>query len=201
MDLGLAGQAVGMFAVTNIDDILILALFFGQAAGAGRLGVLRVVLGQYLGFLAILVASIAGAFGAGLLPDQAIPYLGLVPLFLGLRAAWRVWRGRRDGEDGTAEPAAAGGPGILQVAAVTLANGGDNIGVYVPVFAVAGAGGMVVYVSVFLIGVAVWCAAGRFFATRPVIAEVLSRWGHILLPIVLIGIGLLILVEGGAFGL
>ena len=30
---GLAGQAVGMFAVTNIDDLLVLTLFFGQAAG------------------------------------------------------------------------------------------------------------------------------------------------------------------------
>ncbi|WP_435279911.1 hypothetical protein [Streptomyces sp. 1222.5] len=46
-----------------------------------------------------------------------------------------------------------------------------------------------------------WIAAGRYFATRPVIARALSRWGHILLPVVLIGIGLLILVEGGAFGL
>ncbi|HEX5876841.1 MAG TPA: cadmium resistance transporter [Actinomycetota bacterium] len=203
MDLRLLGQAVGMFAVTNIDDILILALFFGQAAsaGAGRAGAIRVVLGQYLGFIAILVAAIVGALGAGLLPESVIPYLGLLPLLLGLRAAWRAWRDRRNGDDDTDEPAAAGGPGILQVAAVTLANGGDNIGVYVPVFAVAGTSGMVVYVSVFLIGVGLWCAAGRYFATRPVIAKALSRWGHILLPVVLIGIGLLILIDGGAFGL
>ncbi len=200
MDLGLLGQAVGMFAVTNIDDILILALFFGQAAGAGRTGAIRVVLGQYLGFLAILVASIVGALGAGLLPERAVPYLGLLPLLLGLRAAWAAWRGRRDGADDTEEPLATGGPGILQVAAVTLANGGDNIGVYVPVFTVAGIGGMAGYVSVFLIGVAVWCAAGRFLATRPLVAKALSRWGHVLLPVVLIGIGLLILIEGGAFG-
>jgi cadmium resistance protein CadD (predicted permease) len=47
----------------------------------------------------------------------------------------------------------------------------------------------------------VWCAAGLLFATRPVIAQGLSRWGHILMPVVLIGIGLTILIEGGAFGL
>jgi len=29
---------------------------------------------------------------------------------------------------------------------------------------------------------------------------VLSRWGHILLPVALIGIGLIILVDGGGFG-
>jgi cadmium resistance protein CadD (predicted permease) len=89
---------------------------------------------------------------------------------------------------------------VLSVAAVTFANGGDNIGVYVPVFATAGTGGLVVFAVVFLTLVALWCVAGRFFASRPVVARALSRWGHILLPVVLIGIGLLILIEGGAFG-
>ena len=59
---------------------------------------------------------------------------------------------------------------------------------------------MIVYATVFLILVGAWCAAGWFFATRPVIAKALSRWGHILLPLVLITVGLLILVRGGAFG-
>jgi cadmium resistance protein CadD (predicted permease) len=49
--------------------------------------------------------------------------------------------------------------------------------------------------------VGVWCAAGRYFATRPVVARALARWGHVLLPLVLIGIGLAILIEGNAFGL
>jgi len=194
-----------MFAVTNIDDILILALFFGQSAGH-RGAAARVVLGQYLGFAAILVASVIGALGAGLLPLSAIPYLGLLPLVLGIRAAWRAWRERHGaGTDDPADqgPAATrgGGPAALTVAAVTLANGGDNIGVYVPVLATAGLDGLVVYGVVFLVLVAVWCAVGRFLATRPPIARALSRWGHLLLPVVLSGIGLLILVEGHAFGL
>ena len=53
----------------------------------------------------------------------------------------------------------------------------------------------------FLTLVAVLCAAGKFLATRAPIARVLARWGHILLPIVLIVLGIVILVEGGAFGL
>ncbi|MEU1164228.1 cadmium resistance transporter [Streptomyces sp. NPDC005921] len=198
MTLGIIGQAAGLFAVTNIDDILILSLFFAQ--GAGHHGsARRIVLGQYLGFAAILAVAVAAAFGATFLPEAAIPYLGLLPLALGLKAAWQAWK-HRDGEDDEQEEK-AGGPGTLEVAAVTFANGGDNIGVYVPVFATAGVGGMGVYAVVFLILVAVWCFAGRYFATRPVIAKALSRWGHILLPLVLIAIGLLILIEGGAFGL
>lgn len=194
MDLGLIGQAVGMFAVTNVDDIVILAVFFGPAAG--RRGAVRVVVGQYLGFAAILAASIVGALGAGLLPAAVIPYLGLVPLALGLRAAWRAWRERDAATNDKPEAAAGNGPAALAVAAVTFANGGDNVGVYVPVFATAGTGGLIVFAVVFLALVALWCLLGRFFASRPVIARALARWGHILLPVVLIGIGLLILIEG-----
>ncbi|GAA4834845.1 hypothetical protein GCM10023235_06880 [Kitasatospora terrestris] len=69
--------------------------------------------------------------------------------------------------------------------AVTFADGGDDTGVHVPVFATAGIGGiggMGVYAAVFLVRVAVWCFTGKSFATRPVIAEALARWGHVPLP-------------------
>ena len=158
MSFGLIGQAVALFAVTNIDDIIVLTVFFGQAASA-RAGAFRVVLGQFLGLAGILAVAVGGALGAGLLPAPAIPYLGLLPLLLGLRAAWNVWRGaHRTSPDspGASEQAATTQPrtGALSVAAVTFANGGDNIGVYVPVFATSGPGGFTTYIVVFLILVA-----------------------------------------------
>lgn len=187
MQLGVVGQAAGMFAVTNIDDILILALFFGRARD--RSAAVRVVVGQYLGFGAILALAVIGALGASLLPESVRPYLGLVPLALGLRAGWRAWR-ERHGDGVEAEPVA--GPGVLAVAGVTLAGGGDNLGVYIPVFTTSG--NLLVYIVVFLVLVGVWCVAGRYLATRPAVARVLSRWGHVVLPVVLVGIGLAILI-------
>ena len=196
--LATAVQAVGMFVVTNIDDMVVLALFFGRARG-NRSATVRVVVGQYLGFVAILAASVIGALGAQLLPESAIAYLGLLPLLLGLRAAWSAFRQHCDGNDDAANDYV--GIGVMTVATVTFADGGDNISVYVPVFAIAGISGMVAYVVVFLIGVAVWCALAWFVATRPGVANVLSRWNHVIMPVVLIAIGPVILVEGGAFGL
>ena len=199
MDAGLIGRATGMFAVTNVDDLLLLAVYFGRAAGDRRAEA-RIVLGQYLGFGVILAAAVAGALTAALLPRQALPYLGLVPLALGLRLAWTTWRAR-SGPDDAGGPGGGARIGAGGIAAVTCANGSDNIGVYVPVFAASGPGALTVYAAVFLILVAVWCALGRWFATRPVVARALSRGGHVLLPAVLVAIGVLILVEGGAFGL
>jgi cadmium resistance protein CadD (predicted permease) len=200
VDSGVIGRAVGLFAATNIDDMVVLALFFAHGAGH-RGSTVRIALGQYLGFVGILAVAVAGAFGATLLPESAIPYLGLLPLALGLRAAWRVWHDRGTRDDDNGDLKTVGGPKVTEVAAVTFANGGDNIGAYVPVFATAGVERMTAYVVVFLILVAGWVFVARFFATRPLTAKALARWGHLLLPVVLIGIGLIILTEGGAFGL
>ncbi|MCG7248065.1 cadmium resistance transporter [Corynebacterium simulans] len=192
-------QAIGLFAATNIDDIIVLSLFF--ARGAGRRGTTaRILAGQYLGFAGILVAAILVTTGAGaFLPPAAIPYFGLIPLGLGLWAAWEAWRG--DGDDDDEAKVAGKKVGVGAVAGVTFANGGDNIGVYTPVFLSVEPLAVVAYCVIFLALVAVLVALARFVATRPPIAEVLERFEHILFPIVLIGLGIVILVSGGAFGL
>jgi cadmium resistance protein CadD (predicted permease) len=193
-------QAVGLFVATNIDDIIVLSLFY--ARGADQPGTTaRILAGQYLGFGAILAAAVLVALGArSFLPEDAIPYFGLIPLALGLLAAWRAWRSDDDDDDDE-EKVRGKTLGVLTIAAVTFANGGDNIGVYVPVFATVGPAGIVAYCVVFLALVAVLVLAARFVATRKPIAEFLERWEHVLFPLVLIGLGVVILVEGGAFGL
>ncbi|WP_460691985.1 cadmium resistance transporter, partial [Neomicrococcus lactis] len=60
---------------------------------------------------------------------------------------------------------------------------------------------VVAYCIAFLALVAVLVVLAKFLATRRPIAEVLERWEDILFPLVLIGLGVFILVEGGAFGL
>ena len=189
--------AIGLFIVTNIDDIIVLALFF--ARGAGQPGTTaRIAVGQYLGFAGILGAAVLVTVGTdAFLPPAVIPYFGLIPLALGLWAALEAWRGDDDDDAKVAGKNVA----VWTVAGVTFANGGDNIGVYVPVFLSVGPAAVVAYCIVFLGLVAVLVMLAKFVATRPPIAEVLERWEHILFPIVLIGLGIAILVGGGAFGL
>ena len=189
-------QAVGLFVATNIDDVIVLSLFF--ARGAGRAGTTRrIILGQYLGFLGILAAALLATWGASVaLPESAIPYFGLIPLLLGLRAAWEAWQGEDDDELDDRKKVAP-----LTVAAVTFANGGDNIGVYVPVFLSVSPASILTYCAVFLLFVAVLVAIAKFVATRPGIDEALEKSKHILFPLVMIILGVVILVQGGAFGL
>jgi cadmium resistance protein CadD (predicted permease) len=203
--LGTVAEAIGTFVVTNIDDLVLLALFFGLAAGH-RGATIRIVTGQYLGFVALLAVSVVTALvGETLLPHKMLAYFGFVPIIFGLYAGFRAWRERRTPADskvvravGTEEDR---GPSIADVAVVTFTNGGDNLGVYVPIFAVETVAGISVFVVVFLVGIAVCCLVARRLATYPLIARSLARWNHIVLPVVLISIGVWILVEGGAFGL
>lgn len=193
-------QAIGLFIATNLDDVVILSLFF--ARGQGQPGTTRrILVGQYLGFLGILGAAAAAAFGAQiLLPEAILPYFGLIPLGLGLWAAWQAWRNR--GEDDDDEAQLEGKRvSIWAVAAVTFANGGDNLGVYVPVFVSVSWGAVLAYCIVFLVLVAVLVFLAKWISSRKAIAEALERWEDILFPAVLIGLGIVILVSGGAFGL
>ena len=194
-------QAIGLFVATNIDDIIVLSLFY--ARGASQRGTTRkILLGQYLGFGGILLAAVVISLGArSFLPEDALPYFGLIPLALGLYAAWRAWRNRGDDDDDDEAKVADKQVGVLTVAAVTFANGGDNIGVYVPVFATASTTAIIAYCLVFLALVGLLVLAAKYVATRRPIAEILERWEHILFPLVLIGLGIVILLEGGAFGL
>ncbi|WP_461021684.1 cadmium resistance transporter [Thalassiella azotivora] len=191
------GQAVGLFLVTNIDDIIVLSLFFARGAGV-RGTTAKITAGQYLGFGAILTVSVVVSLGAAtFLPEAAVAYFGVIPLVLGLFAAWKAWHGDDDDDAKLAGKQV----GAWTVAGVTFANGGDNIGVYVPVFVTVGNAAIVAYSIVFLVLIAALVLLARFVATRQPIAQVLERWEHILFPLVLIGLGVIILVEGGAFGL
>src|SRR5262245_47281352 len=102
MNLRVVAAAAGLFAITNIDDIVILALFFGR--GGGKRGTARrVIAGQYLAFTVILAIAIGIAYGASFLPRQAIAYLGLLPIGIGLWEAWKLRKHRADHGDRTAD--------------------------------------------------------------------------------------------------
>lgn len=189
-------QALGLFTVTNIDNIIILSLFFGRdRSQSGTTS--RIMIGQYLGFLGTLGVAILAAVSAQLLPsERLLPYFGLVPLGLGLWAAWQTWRDR----DKTDAETRSNGKrvSVWTVAAVTFANGGDNISVFAPVFMTVSWNIILIYCVVFLLLTPVMVLVARWITSRKPIAKVLDRWDNILYPTVLIAIGLFILLGGGA---
>jgi len=183
--------AVAMFAGTNIDDIVVLTVLFVASASQGRPRVWQIVAGQYLGLITLVATSVVAALGLVIVPQEWVGLLGVLPLSLGF---WTLIRWlRSDHED---EPPVAA-TGMAGVAAITIANGADNIAVYTPVFRTLGPPQTAVTIAVFLICVGIWCYAGRLLGTRRKVVDTLERVEHWLVPAVFIGLGLFILLESG----
>lgn len=190
MSAALIASAFVTFAATNIDDLVILTLLFGAGNPAPR-----VFLGQYLGFGAIVALSALTGIGVQTLPHEWVGLLGLTPLFLGIRGLVRLWRNQEDDD----EP--KGLQSWWSIAAVTLANGGDNIGVYAPMFSRLPAVQIAITVTVYLVLVAAWCLLARAFVRQPHIARVFERWGARVAPFVFLALGVEILLSANSLSL
>lgn len=186
--------AVGLFAATNIDDIVVLTVLF-LASTRGALPGWKVVAGQYLGFITLVALSVIAAAGLTLVPDQWVGFLGLVPLGIGVYGLIRTLR-RRGGDDDDDAPTIRAG-GLLGVAGITIANGADNISLYTPVFRTSPIPDTVITIIVFLVLVAVWCLVARLVGTNKTVTEALEKIEHWLVPAVFIGLGLYILLGSG----
>jgi cadmium resistance protein CadD (predicted permease) len=187
---------VVVFASTNVDDIFLLSAFFVDP----HLAVRNVVLGQFLGIGTLVIVSACAALAALAVPPGWTALLGIFPLAIGL-AKLRQLRTDQEGveTDGSSDDREhrleeRTHSQILAVAGVTIANGGDNLGVYIPLFA-NGPKWIAVYAALFALMTAIWCAVGYTLVNNPVAGQHARRYGHVVLPFVLVGLGLYILSD------
>ncbi|MEV4466732.1 cadmium resistance transporter [Micromonospora echinofusca] len=185
--LGTAAGAAVVFAATDVDDIVVLTLLFVAARTTGRPRPWQIVAGQYLGIGALALASAVVAAGLLVVPDPWTGLLGLLPVALGVRALLD-----RDADE---TPAVVGS--TIGVAGVTIANGADNIAVYVPVFRALGPADSAVFLLVFVVLIALWCAAGAWLGNHPRVTRLVGQAGHWLVPAIFIAIGVVILATSG----
>ena len=203
--LSTLAQALVLFVVTNVDHLVLLTLWFVH--GHNRPGTTaRICAGQYLGFGVILGAALVLNLISGfVIPEAQLRLLGLIPLALGLKAAVGEIRERlearkhaEDGENSEGEADEASklsekNVSVGAVALLTIANGGDEIGVYLPVFALSTWWQVCLFCATFLVLAGALLALARFITGRLGLAEILERFEAIVFPSVLILLGILIL--------
>jgi cadmium resistance protein CadD (predicted permease) len=183
------------FISTNIDDVFLLMLFFGNKHFKER----EIVIGQYLGIASLIAVSFGLSF-VGLVIDKAyIGLLGFLPIYFGVRGLLQL-NAKQEGEEKIVKPL-NNRSNIFTVAGTTIANGGDNIGIYAPLFAVLDRPQQLSMISIFFVMTAIWCLLAKYFTKHPLIAKAIDKYGHVLTPFVLIFLGIYILYESGTLGL
>jgi cadmium resistance protein CadD (predicted permease) len=185
------------FASTNIDDIFILTLFYGNNKFKGG----EILAGQLLGIISLIAISLIGSL-AGLFIDPAyIGLLGLIPIYLGARGILGLIKTKTESEQPVNHTNDRRKNQVLTVAGVTIANGGDNIGIYTPLFAALTWTDKITMVTIFLIMTFLWCLTAKYLTKHPFVARAVDKYGHLVTPFVLVLLGLYILYESGSLSL
>lgn len=207
------GKACATFAVTNIDDIFVLVTFFAEASTGKGLTPLQITTGQYVGFTVIIVISMIG-YGASLLfSPEPIGFLGLLPLLMGTWWMFGLVFPTKESEppDEVSDPAADTNtikePNIVwrwvknmtKVGSVTVMNGADNIGTYVPLFSQAKGAEIAVYVVVYYILLGVWCLAAFLVMKQKHILHLAQKYAHVVVPFLYLGLGIFIIIESECY--
>lgn len=188
-----------VFVATNVDDIVLLSVLFADE----RLRARDIVIGQLVGMMALVGVSSMCALTALIVPKGWIALLGLLPLAIGLwhlPSLWRPAHGDDErGDDDERERSAQRrtGSAVLAIALVTVANGGDNLAVYIPLFAQQPRA-IPLHTFVFAVLTIVFCALGHWIVNNPIFGGRVRRWGRVALPLVLIALGLYILDDARA---
>jgi cadmium resistance protein CadD (predicted permease) len=185
----LALLSTGAFISTNIDDLFLLVGFFSDRSFSR----FSIFTGQILGIASLVAISLATAFAALAISPAHVGLLGVAPLIIGIGKLLRLGKIQDEGQ-----PTAVG---VVQVAAITIVNGGDNIAAYTPIFANQTPQEIVATVAIFAALTLLWCFAALGLVSHTVLGKPLRRYGHVILPFILIGLGLLILYRSGAFRL
>lgn len=97
--------------------------------------------------------------------------------------------------------AAACGAHSLKVAAVAVANGGDNVAIYVPLLATYSAGEVLVTLAVFHVLLVIWIFLADVFVSFRLVASTIERYGQFVVPIALVLLGIHILLSNNVLGI
>jgi cadmium resistance protein CadD (predicted permease) len=191
--LGLVAIGVAAFVATNIDDIFVLMMFFSSLTFPVR----QVVLGQYIGIGLLIAISALGSLVALVVPTYIIGLMGVIPIAIGIKNLVEIKKKDKSlSRQIVRDKKARSSLSFLAVAAVTFSNGGDNIGVYVPLFSKYNIVSQIATLTaVFIVMTAVWCITSYYFVNHPLVASRIRHIGNIILPFVLIGLGIYILTE------
>lgn len=190
-------SAIGVYISTSIDYLIILIILFAQLSQNKQKW--HIYAGQYLGTSLLVGASLVAAYVVNFVPEEwMVGLLGLIPIYLGIRFAI-LGEDAEEEEEEIIERLEQSKANQLfwTVTLLTIASGGDNLGIYIPYFASLDWSQTLVALLVFVIGIIIFCEISRVLSSIPLIFETIEKYERIIVPLVFILLGLYIMYENG----
>lgn len=190
----LLGLGISAFVASNIDDTFILILLFS----ALNFQIRHIIVGQFAGIGVLIMISALGALIALVVPTYFMALMGLFPIAIGILRL--IEYGEKNHIPSEIKSASEFKRGRIipyfAVSGITISNGGDDLGVFTPLFGkYHTVGDVVVLISIFMGMTLIWCIVTLYLTNHPLIAGRIKHYGYILTPFVLIGIGVYILAD------
>ena len=184
---------ISAFVSTNIDDIFLLLIFFSNSL---KFSSYQIVIGQYIGIGLLIGISLMASFISFVIPSFVIGFMGIIPIIIGIKKLIEYHSNKKTEQPNTISTNhSRQSLSFLSVAAVTFSNGGDNIGIYTPLFASNNTfSQVIILIVIFMVMTAVWCSIGYYLVNHSFLANKIRRIGHLVLPFVLIGLGIYIMI-------
>lgn len=190
-------SAIGVYISTSIDYLIVLIILFAQLSQNKQKW--HIYAGQYLGTGLLVGVSLVAAYVVNFVPEAwMVGLLGLIPIYLGIRFAI-VGEGEEEEEEEIIERLEQSKANQLfwTVTLLTIASGGDNLGIYIPYFASLDWAQTLVALLMFAIGIIIFCELSRVLSSIPLISETIEKYRRIIVPLVFIPLGLYIMYESG----
>ena len=190
-------SAIGVYISTSIDYLIVLIILFAQLSQNKQKW--HIYAGQYLGTGLLVGASLVAAYVVNFVPEEwMVGLLGLIPIYLGIRFAI-VGEDAEEEEEEIIERLEQSKANQLfwTVTLLTIASGGDNLGIYIPYFASLDWSQTLVVLLVFAIGIIIFCELSWVLSSIPLISETIEKYQRIIVPLVFIPLGLYIMYESG----
>ncbi|HGJ2980414.1 TPA: CadD family cadmium resistance transporter [Streptococcus pneumoniae] len=190
-------SAIGVYISTSIDYLIILIILFAQLSQNKQKW--HIYAGQYLGTGLLVGASLVAAYVVNFVPEEwMVGLLGLIPIYLGIRFAI-LGEDAEEEEEEIIERLEQSKANQLfwTVTLLTIASGGDNLGIYIPYFASLDWSQTLVALLVFVIDIIIFCEISRVLSSIPLIFETIEKYERIIVPLVFILLGLYIMYENG----
>jgi cadmium resistance transport/sequestration family protein len=193
------------FGATNIDDLLILLVFFSQVDE--NFCPWQVILGQYLGFSVLIILSLPGLLGGLILPGNWIGLLGLIPIAIGISVLVNeeVDNSVELSNKFTANLSSKSqfflNKQVYTVAIITVANGSDNISIYIPLFSSMNFKIFFITIVLYLCLLMGLCYMTYKLTHQRKIAQFLTEYGNYFVPFLLMGLGVVIVWKSQALSL